>query len=86
MNVQELLHSRAQASDLAHRPRRLRVNAAMRDMVRETRVNLGGLVQPLFIVSGEGRTEPISSMPGIKSPLRGNDPGSSSPPAHPRLG
>jgi len=50
---------------LVTRPRRLRSSAAMRDMVRETRVNLGGLVQPLFIVSGSGVREPIASMPGV---------------------
>jgi porphobilinogen synthase len=37
----------------------------MRDLVRETRVNLGGLVQPLFIVPGSGVRAPIASMPGI---------------------
>ena len=65
MNVQELLQTRIPPRDLVQRPRRLRVNAAMREMVRETHVNVGGLVQPLFIVSGNGRSEPISSMPGI---------------------
>ncbi|MGA3038111.1 MAG: porphobilinogen synthase [Vulcanimicrobiaceae bacterium] len=51
--------------NLVSRPRRLRTSAAMRDMVRETQVNLGGLVQPLFIVSGSGVRDPISSMPGV---------------------
>jgi len=51
--------------NLVNRPRRLRTSAAMRDMVRETQVNLGGLVQPLFIVSGSGVRDPISSMPGV---------------------
>ncbi len=50
---------------LLARPRRLRSSPAMRDMVRETQVNLGGLVQPLFIVSGSGVRDPISSMPGV---------------------
>jgi porphobilinogen synthase len=50
---------------LVTRPRRLRSSAAIRDMVRETRVNLGGLVQPLFVVSGSGVRDPISSMPGV---------------------
>ncbi len=51
--------------ELVTRPRRLRSSRAMRDMVRETQVNLGGLVQPLFIVSGTGVRDPISSMPGV---------------------
>jgi porphobilinogen synthase len=50
---------------LLARPRRLRSSAALRDMVRETQVNLAGLVQPLFIVSGSGVRDPISSMPGV---------------------
>ena len=50
---------------LMTRPRRLRSSGAMRDMVRETQVNLGGLIQPLFIVAGTGVRDPISSMPGV---------------------
>ena len=50
---------------LVARPRRLRANAAVRAMVRETRVNLDGLVQPLFIVAGSGLVQPIGSMPGV---------------------
>jgi porphobilinogen synthase len=37
----------------------------MRALVRETRVNCDGLVQPLFIVPGRDVREPIGSMPGI---------------------
>jgi len=47
------------------RPRRLRANAAMRALVRETRVNRDGLVQPLFIVAGSDVVQPIGSMPGV---------------------
>jgi len=47
------------------RPRRLRTSAAMRALVRETRVNLDGLVQPLFVVPGTGVVQPIGSMPGV---------------------
>jgi len=50
---------------LVDRPRRLRSSAAMRGLVRETRVNRDGLVQPLFVVDGRGVAQPISSMPGI---------------------
>lgn len=48
------------------RPRRLRRNPALRAMVREHRVNLDGLVQPLFIDEQSQGREPISSMPGIE--------------------
>jgi porphobilinogen synthase len=58
MNVAERLA-------LVARPRRLRANAAMRGMVRETRVNLDGLVMPMFVVEGTGVEQPIGSMPGI---------------------
>jgi porphobilinogen synthase len=50
---------------LRERPRRLRSSPALRAMVRETRVNREGLVQPLFIVEGRGIVQPIGSMPGI---------------------
>lgn len=50
---------------LRERPRRLRSSPAMRALVRETRVNLDGLVQPLFIVPGRDVKTPIGSMPGV---------------------
>jgi porphobilinogen synthase len=58
MNVAERL-------GLMNRPRRLRSSAAMRGLVRETRVNHDGLVQPLFIVEGTNVVQPIGSMPGV---------------------
>ncbi len=48
-----------------NRPRRLRSSPAMRGLVRETRINRDGLVQPLFVVDGSGVVQPISSMPGV---------------------
>jgi len=45
------------------RPRRLRMNAAIRSMVRETRLFPGQLVYPLFVCPGEGVKKEISSMP-----------------------
>jgi porphobilinogen synthase len=48
-----------------HRPRRLRRNEALRRLVRETRVTVEQLVQPLFVVPGHGVERPIESMPGI---------------------
>lgn len=47
-----------------HRPRRLRQNGAIRDMVRETRLSPSDLIQPLFVHDGDGPDEPIASMPG----------------------
>jgi len=46
--------------------RRLRRTKALRDLVRETELSPRHLVQPLFVVSGEGVREPIESMPGIE--------------------
>jgi porphobilinogen synthase len=49
----------------AYRPRRLRRSEALRRLVRETRVTVEQLVQPLFVVPGHGVERPIGSMPGI---------------------
>jgi porphobilinogen synthase len=49
----------------AHRPRRLRRTAALRDLVRETTLAPDDFVYPFFVVPGEGVRNPISSMPGI---------------------
>ncbi len=46
------------------RMRRLRENPGVRDLVRETRVDLDDLVMPLFVVEGLSQKEEISSMPG----------------------
>jgi porphobilinogen synthase len=50
--------------DLPFRPRRLRRTAALREMVRETRVRAADLIAPLFVVEGEAAPEEIASMPG----------------------
>ena len=46
--------------------RRLRRTAGLRDLVRETELEPGHLIQPLFVVAGEWVREPVSSMPGIE--------------------
>jgi porphobilinogen synthase len=46
------------------RPRRLRRTAALRRLVRETRVSADDLIYPLFVHEGAGNVE-ISSMPGV---------------------
>lgn len=48
-----------------HRPRRLRTNAAIRNLVRETRVSTAGLVYPMFVCPGKGIRTEVGSMPGI---------------------
>lgn len=46
------------------RPRRCRSHVAIRGLVREHRVFLDDLVQPLFVTAGERQRRAISSMPG----------------------
>ena len=48
-----------------YRPRRLRQSPAMRRLVRETQLDAGKLVLPLFARSGQKLRQPISSMPGV---------------------
>ncbi len=50
---------------MLERPRRNRQSAAIRTLVRETRLHPGDLIQPLFVVDGEGKREEIASMPGV---------------------
>jgi len=48
-----------------YRPRRLRESAALRAMVRETRLSAEQLVLPLFVRSGRKVRRPIGAMPGV---------------------
>lgn len=50
--------------DLARRPRRMRRTAALRALTAETSLQAGNLIQPLFVIEGDGAPEPIESMPG----------------------
>jgi porphobilinogen synthase len=51
--------------DLRRRPRRLRRSAAMRALVRETRLSPDNFLYPLFATPGEGRRREVGSMPGV---------------------
>jgi len=46
------------------RLRRLRKNAALREMFRETHLHRSDLIYPVFVVEGDGIKKEISSMPG----------------------
>jgi porphobilinogen synthase len=48
------------------RLRRLRTKKAIRDLVAETNLSPSSLVQPVFVVEGNGIVEEIPSIPGIK--------------------
>jgi porphobilinogen synthase len=49
----------------ATRLRRLRRTDRLRSLVRETRLDLGDFVMPLFVCPGEGVVRPIEGLPGI---------------------
>lgn len=50
---------------MLRRPRRLRKSAAIRDLVRETVLNVNDLIYPLFVVEGENIKEEIPSLPEV---------------------
>jgi len=62
--VRELRRTRTVPIPAADRPRRLRANPQLRELVRETRLHPSQLVAPIFVVSGRGRREEISSLKG----------------------
>jgi porphobilinogen synthase len=47
------------------RPRRLRRTRSIRDLVRETSVEVGDLIYPLFFSATANEPQPIPTMPGI---------------------
>jgi porphobilinogen synthase len=51
--------------NLVQRPRRLRRTAGLRALVEEVSLRPEDLIAPLFVIDGEGRPEPIDSMPGV---------------------
>ena len=61
MNTKEAI----EISSASRRPRRLRRTIALRRMVRETRVDAGDLVLPLFACPGENVRREVESMPGV---------------------
>jgi porphobilinogen synthase len=48
-----------------NRMRRLRRSESMRALVRETTLDPGDLIYPLFLCPGNGVRKPVSSMPGV---------------------
>ena len=47
-----------------YRPRRLRRTAALRQLVRETRLDVADLIQPFFVTAGSGVRRAITSLAG----------------------
>jgi porphobilinogen synthase len=50
---------------LVHRPRRLRRSPALRNLVRETQLDVHDFILPLFVSEKIDRRRPIASMPGV---------------------
>jgi len=50
----------------SQRPRRLRQNPVLRNMIGETHLRSAELIQPYFVMAGISKTEPISTMPGVE--------------------
>jgi porphobilinogen synthase len=47
------------------RMRRLRRTGALRGLVRETQLDVGDFIYPLFVTHGRDRREPVAAMPGV---------------------
>ncbi len=50
----------------ATRMRRVRAQAFSRRLVRESTLTAADLIYPMFVIEGDGRSEPVESMPGIE--------------------
>ena len=48
-----------------YRPRRLRQNQLLRELVRETSLEPRSFIYPLFVGPGKDKAQPVSSMPGV---------------------
>ena len=49
----------------AYRPRRLRRNDKLRNLIRETTLEPRNFIYPLFVGPGKDKAQPVSSMPGV---------------------
>jgi len=47
------------------RPRRLRRNATIRNLVSESSLSVNDLIYPMFVLEGEQQKESVASMPGV---------------------
>mgnify|MGYP006181098347 FL=1 len=50
---------------MMHRPRRLRKNPVVREMVAETKLSKDMFIYPYFVVPGNNVVHPIDAMPGV---------------------
>ena len=47
------------------RPRRMRRDDFSRRLMRENRLSVDDLIQPVFVIEGKNKIEPVASMPGV---------------------
>jgi porphobilinogen synthase len=47
------------------RLRRMRADGFSRRLMRETRLAVDDLIEPVFVIEGKNRAEPVASMPGV---------------------
>ncbi len=59
-------NARAEGLKITQRPRRNRKAEWSRRLVREHALSVDDLIWPMFVIEGQGRREPISSMPGVE--------------------
>lgn len=52
--------------ELTKRPRRLRMDERVRNLIRETRISKLSLIYPIFVEEGENIIREIETMPGQK--------------------
>lgn len=64
LSMQNLNHFHGQFPHI--RMRRMRSKAFLRDIVREHEITVHDLIYPVFVTEGEGKCEPIGSMPGLE--------------------
>lgn len=50
----------------ANRPRRMRRDTFTRDLIREHEIGCNMLIQPYFVIEGDGPCVPVPSMPGVE--------------------
>ena len=62
--MRELVRARSVSRPAVQRPRRTRTNAALRQLVRETRLDPSRFVAPIFVISGRNRKQEIASLKG----------------------
>lgn len=50
----------------SNRARRMRRDAFSRDLMREHHIDANMLIQPYFVIEGDGPNQPVPSMPGVE--------------------